>query len=688
MGIAKKLESFLSLKKAERPAKKGDERITIQSVSSDSLFIGDAQKINSLYQLMAEEPLQFLVGKRGRGETQELVAEAVKGTVLDGAKVGESGLDSVPLSRNLKKIPKQKFASAISLAYKRLFSLLYFEIAAISGFEDAKSAFADVQESVKKKYGPHLSFAMSKALPEETIPENSRMSMLVQCYIDLANDFSSRLCGKKVDVSQKDIAGSLTPPLKEVLINPDGTFNFSRIEGSLNRMQEDKVRRLSASFAALIAVLFKFGSAGIGQKGAKKMIDLAYNSVYSKYENSPVSNCLHSIMPDGTLPEKKELETLVSCYEDFANEILSELLSKGVEASAESLGPGMTLALEGAELGPHYRLDFSKVSPNLEKMKGDRKRHLAASFANLFSLLYNLGVSELGSENTKKILSSAHAAIKEKYGYGSISLRILTAVPKGVLEPEKLELLTKGELEKVTRERMKVDELKDQFMNIAAHELKTPLIPIIGYVDILLKDKKIPPKEKRQLQIILQAAQREKKLVDDILDISKLESGAMKFAMSHISLNPILASIVKELQSGAAAKKIRLELRTTKESPIVFADQKRLAQVLDNLIGNAIKFTDHGTIHVAAERKKGQAIVSVTDTGIGIPKSAMPKLFTKFYQVDSAANRKAGGTGLGLAITKEIVEAHGGKIWIKSRLGRGSAFSFSIPEGKSGRRSR
>ena len=681
MRIGKELKSLFggigtSKKKAKAEAK--TKNISFQEIGSSEIQ-DDAKKLLTLYQLMSEQPAKFLLGKLGRESLQQVVNRAVGGTLLAGLKVMEDELDFAFLGRKMQKLPQKKAVSEIVAAYNALFSALYSAVSMASGKNSATALFKEIYGSVLKNYGPHLELAVVRVLPPEIVSSGVKLHFMLAAYGDFANDFAQRLHDKGVEIEPKDIGLYFKGALKGAEFNPDYTFNFIELESNAEKLGDDRIKIICSSFGNLIGAIYDFGSSSIGQKGTKKLIDASFSYAYSKYSHSPVEHSLQAVMPRDTLHEEKELEILADCYETFANEISQRLHEKDLAFGQESVEPVLTLALEGIKLNADYKFDFSKVPFVLSKLKGDRKKQLAASFANLITFFYNFGSSELGSENMKHLLSDSYNTVQENYGYGPLSLRILTAVPKGILEPEKLDLLTKGELEKVTKERMHVDELKDQFMNIAAHELKTPLIPIIGYVDLLLKDKAIPQKEKKQLQIILEAAQREKKLVDDILDISKLESGAMKFYMSEVKLHDLIEEVAKELQSAAVAKKLKLESHVPKELPIVYADPKRLSQVIGNLAGNAIKFTQKGGVAISAEKRRGDIVISVRDTGIGIPKDALPKLFTKFYQIDSSANRKAGGTGLGLAITKEIVEAHGGKIWVASRPGRGATFSFNLP---------
>lgn len=234
-------------------------------------------------------------------------------------------------------------------------------------------------------------------------------------------------------------------------------------------------------------------------------------------------------------------------------------------------------------------------------------------------------------------------------------------------------------LKKSFKELKSLDRLKDEFTNIAAHELKTPLVPIIGYVDMLLKDTNLNKGEKEKLKIVFAAAYRENTLIKDILDIAKLESGAMKFSMGKVRIGDLIQDAVENFKVKADEKHINLSADVPAGLPVIYGDAIRLAQVISNLVHNAIKFTERGSIEITAKKDRNSIVVSVADTGIGIDKKYIPKLFIKFAQIDTGPSRMAEGTGLGLSICKQILKAHNGKIWISSELGKGSTFSFSLP---------
>ena len=233
------------------------------------------------------------------------------------------------------------------------------------------------------------------------------------------------------------------------------------------------------------------------------------------------------------------------------------------------------------------------------------------------------------------------------------------------------------ELERAYEELKALDRMKDEFLAMTAHELKTPLTPMLSLVRQMLDRDlgKLNEKQEKALGIVFRGAERLGGSIEKILEISKLESGQMELNKEKIQLAPLIQDVVEQMKPLARLKKITLAQRITKLPPVE-ADGRRVATVLTNLIENAIKFTpDGGKVTVEAKQRGNKILVQVRDRGMGIAKKDLPNLFTKFFQVDHAKP----GAGLGLSISKMLVEAHGGKIRCESEVGKGSTFSFTLP---------
>lgn len=235
------------------------------------------------------------------------------------------------------------------------------------------------------------------------------------------------------------------------------------------------------------------------------------------------------------------------------------------------------------------------------------------------------------------------------------------------------------ERKKIEEDIKKSERLKTEFMNIAAHELKSPVTPIKGYLDLIISDKETNKRIKKWAEISQRNLQRLLRLVDEILDVSRLDSDTMRFDMEKISLNKILNEIVEDFRLDVEAKKLDFIIKISNNLPFIYGDKFRLSQVFKNLIGNAMKFTDNGSITVEAKKLDKNAMITIKDTGIGISKDETNKIFTKFYQSYTGHDRKNEGTGLGLFISKEIIDKHNGKIWAESENEKGSEFHVKLP---------
>jgi signal transduction histidine kinase len=221
---------------------------------------------------------------------------------------------------------------------------------------------------------------------------------------------------------------------------------------------------------------------------------------------------------------------------------------------------------------------------------------------------------------------------------------------------------------------------KSDFLASVSHELRTPLNAILGFNEMIIEGLygDVPTDLEVPLTDIQHSGRHLLRLINDVLDLSKIEAGRMDLALSDYSVTDIVAAVRTSLRPLAVEKGLELVVAVP-PLPIAHGDPKRLVQCLTNLVGNAIKFTREGHVSVAVELDDGQLIYRVSDTGIGIAPDRMNQLFTEFQQADVTIAREFGGTGLGLSITKKLVELHGGRIWVDSRLGHGSTFSFSLP---------
>jgi PAS domain S-box-containing protein len=240
--------------------------------------------------------------------------------------------------------------------------------------------------------------------------------------------------------------------------------------------------------------------------------------------------------------------------------------------------------------------------------------------------------------------------------------------------------------QEAVKEMREIDRVKSQFLANMSHELRTPLNSIIGFSRVILKgiDGPVTELQQQDLSAIYNSGQHLLSLINDILDLAKIEAGKMELAFDEVNMSDLINSVISTMSGLVKDKPIELKRIVESDLPTVRADAIRVRQVMINLLSNAAKFTDEGDITIHAGVRPGpngrlELQVNVTDSGAGISKEDQAKLFQAFSQVDDSPTRKTGGTGLGLSICQHLISMHGGRIWVDSEVGHGSTFSFTLP---------
>jgi GAF domain-containing protein/anti-sigma regulatory factor (Ser/Thr protein kinase) len=237
------------------------------------------------------------------------------------------------------------------------------------------------------------------------------------------------------------------------------------------------------------------------------------------------------------------------------------------------------------------------------------------------------------------------------------------------------------EIAQKSRELEMASQHKSQFVANMSHELRTPLAAILGYAE-LIQEGFYGPQPEKSMDALTRIRSNGKHLlglINTVLDIAKIEAGQFSLNLAEYALSNVVETVCAATESLAETKKIALKAELARPLPIGFGDEQRLTQVLLNLVGNAIKFTDTGEVRITAKAENGHFAVSVADTGPGIPADQLTRVFDQFHQVDNSNTKKKGGTGLGLAIAKQIVEMHGGRVWVESEPGKGATFQMVLP---------
>jgi two-component system phosphate regulon sensor histidine kinase PhoR len=387
-------------------------------------------------------------------------------------------------------------------------------------------------------------------------------------------------------------------------------------------------------------------------------------------------------IPDAFGPDQERLLTIAAAQAAIAIEnarLFSEMLSekRRTDAIIRYMADGLLM------------LDRHKVvvscNPALATMLGMRRQDI-------------LGQPAVDPESDPRLRAICEpATVKERTGVLAHEVEIPRAGSEDgeALKPRRLRIFSTpvndetgqriGEVRvvhDVTKER-EIDEMKNEFFSTISHELRTPLFSIQGFVRLILDDE-VPDAETQRefLGIIGRQAEQLGQLVNNLLNISRLESGMLEMERKSVQLLDVLQQTVSKLQGMAQSKDIVLEANLPTDLPPVTGDRGWLEQVATNLVGNAIKFTpEGGKVRISAQQSNDQVLVEVSDTGIGIPADALDRIFDKFYRVPHESGERSEGTGLGLHIAKQIVELHDGRILAESNVGEGSTFWFMLPCG-------
>ncbi len=415
---------------------------------------------------------------------------------------------------------------------------------------------------------------------------------------------------------------------------------------NLEKTLEDKLSQVIASRVNRTQVVRSI--AGVVEEKVARRVDEVTTELKSKYENE--------------LQEKsKEQEVIQVRYKNLVKE------KNQTEAIVQSLAEGLVVVNGKGEV--------VMMNPAAERLLGmDKKQKIGQPLTSnltgneLISLAQDVKggekVVEVNSsqQETKRVIRASSALVENENGQTVGMVSVLTDVTK----------------------QRELDRLKSQFVSTVTHELRTPLVATQKALEVITMKAAGPVNDDqaRFLDIARRNLERLNHLINDILDFSKLEAGKMKMEYAEASIEQIVNDVASALESWANSKEIRLERRFVPGVPKIVMDTGRIVQVLNNLVGNALKFTPRGgrvTIE-AKPRSSGQEIeVSVEDTGMGIAREDLERVFERFLQVGERRQTDVSGTGLGLSIAKEIVEYHGGKIWAESEKGQGAKFIFTLP---------
>ncbi|OGY41186.1 MAG: hypothetical protein A2Y82_01940 [Candidatus Buchananbacteria bacterium RBG_13_36_9] len=487
--------------------------------------------------------------------------------------------------------------------------------------------------------------------------------------------------------SQKDI-------FEELLKNRDKINNY-RI-AYLTKAKKEIPVSLNAS-AIKDAGNRIIGIVGIAQDitgQEKREVEISLKNQNIEKQNQAMLNILEdiSLEKDKVAYERDKTNTILKSIGDGVMVVNQEQKIEFINPVAEELTGWPLKEAVGMNSEEVFNIFdeatmAKRQSPISEAMKTGRIKNLS-----------NHTVLKTKDEQIIPIADSA-APIKDAQGNISGAILVFRDVIKERMAEEKL-LMAKNQMEKLNiileqkvdkrtkelqkayDELMSLDKMKDEFLNISAHELKTPLTSIMGLSEIMILNKQgsINIKQKKSLTIVNNEANRLLNIIKKILGITRIEAGKAVFDLQETDLCPLASKMIDSLKPMAAKQKVRLICQKPDQPIWVKVDAERMQEVIYNLVDNALKFSPpNSKIYISGEIKNKVFIFSVKDQGPGIDPAKKDKLFQKFSQLDTGFSRKQEGTGLGLYISKKIIENMGGKIWAESEFGHGANFKFSLP---------
>lgn len=374
---------------------------------------------------------------------------------------------------------------------------------------------------------------------------------------------------------------------------------------------------------------------------------------------------------------KFTLQTAIGCPEGMTEAIIPSVNSekeKYLEFIQQARGLFYNASGESAagqfieEIKRTFGVESFIIAPVLPK-EGNKGFILAGT--NAKDTVINQGDQELIS------------ILANQLGEALENARLFEKTWRAQQELEKKVAERTADLTRALSEVKSVSKRKSDFISAVSHELRTPLTSIKGYASILLAGKlgQVPAEIRERLDKINRHSDELVHMVNELLDISRIEAGKVGMKMERFELEGTLSAVMELLSVQAKEKEIDLKYQIAEGAKLVSADREQLKRVFINIVGNAIKFTPRkGKISIQARLLDNQVQIDISDTGSGIPPEAQEAVFEEFYRVDNAINQETKGSGLGLALVKRIIEAHQGKIWLKSKVGAGSTFSFTLPK--------
>lgn len=606
--------------------------------------------------------------------------------IIRGKTVGFIGVDNYLSKESIKESEiylLQSIATQISISVDN--SILYedmqlnamgfknlFEVASsfnlIIDYEQAARVVVEkICSTISVSQGYLISFEVDNY--SRVIASRDEKSNLNNTEIDLSDKMKYAIASKNIVYYSQDDNKEKCLDLKTGLIIP--LYIKNRLTGLLCVGEKNEQRIFTEHDLKLIETISN-----------QAVVTLENAQLYNKLEDMVVERTVELIDSNKALQNQKEkLEILSQRLQSIISSIPDGILVVNKDDQILSVNPAFMDMLKfvnsDIQIESLTGLTINKLI-NLVSNKDDKNKK------NFEDLLNNIVNPVQNEENTNESISYdlvLENGITHYYKILSAPVRIENnqKVKQGIDKKNQVIVF-----HDVTKEK-EIDKMKSDFIAVVSHELKTPVSAMMGFAT-LIEDGiagDITPEQQEYLYKIQMQGERLIRLINDLLDFSKLEAGQMPLYMQLLDSEDVVTEIVETLRPLADEKSMNIVADVDSDLPAIYIDPDKLKQILINLISNAIKFTPEITglieVKVSYIEEKRELLFSVSDNGIGIPEKDKPRLFDRFYQVDNTSTRKYGGTGLGLAIVKKLVDLNHGELWVDSKIGKGSIFYFTVP---------
>ncbi len=619
------------------------------------LLLPETEQVFTLYNLALNFPIQYIRTNLGPKRVQSFVATAIKGTILE--KTRFDGLRFYFESLRKRKISQDEIISSFS----QLSYALSDEIRIRLGEKAAGEVIAKTYRFVQTTYGDEFTSQILKVLPRVILAKEER---IVPEAVDIISYVVDLISDKAKIQSQLVKIGAIKELAKEEQ-EPFYVKIYFELEKALISEQPNKY----------------------STKTLREAIRNAF-----KLEEARTRLTIFFLRPE--VQQIKLIELLLGgLVKKLVPRIGVSEIQKAIEKTTEeTLLKGIVVTKTG--------IDFIKAERMFFELPEQWLRLVLINAQELLSVIFSKAEQVLGGVDFRAAVEEVYQSLKREFGTLPIFSDMVKLLPPGVLDIEKLGLMTRTELEEEVKKRTaeleeayrrqierekEIRRLREQFVFIAAHELNSPVNAIKWGLGSILEDEKtfkaLPENVAAVIEKVYTTNERLINLIEDLLEISRLEKGVIKVKVEEVDLRKAIKETIQDLSHLAAKMSVEIRWKDKgKPLPLVRANLDLVREIFTNLLNNAIRFNKKGGwVFISSEKTQTDLIFHIQDSGIGMTKEEMKGLFQQFYRVENRETRDIKGTGLGLFIVKQILERMKGRIWVESKKGEGSVFSFSLP---------